>query len=302
MVERKSPSFQFYPRDFVADFDVAAMTLEEAGAYAILLSYAWLKDGLPNDLAKLARALHVSSRKFNAMWNEVGQKFYVAEDGRLRNARQEHERAAQAAFVGVAGKGGKASAEARRRKFGSANPRAVREPAFVAGSQVCEPAREPTVNKVVHDAHEPNVNTASASALSTTLQRIDVPSTERYRGGGKPPTPDGAGVWETFRVKALTLRNASLPLVCRKVDEEAIFDFLSRYPDPAKRAWLIDAYLGSNHRPILQAPLSVGQLCKWAAWLEAQATAPVPDNPRTAERKAALATYLGTLDLDKDSQ
>lgn len=160
MPREQAPAFQFYPRDFVGDFDVAAMTLEQSGAYAVLLSYAWLKNGLPNDLPRLARALHVSGKRFDVIWQQVGQKFSLAADGRLRNPRQEEERGKQIENRTLGGQGGKASAEARRQKFGSANPRANREPEC-----------EPDVNRPVHKRSEPNVNSSSSLAVRTETTR-----------------------------------------------------------------------------------------------------------------------------------
>jgi uncharacterized protein YdaU (DUF1376 family) len=98
MAPDKAPAFQFYPRDFVGDLDVAALSLEEVGAYTLLLCYAWLKDGLPDDPAKLAKALHVTPAKFQRLWRVIAHKFPKMDDGRLRNERQEEERAKQAAY------------------------------------------------------------------------------------------------------------------------------------------------------------------------------------------------------------
>jgi uncharacterized protein YdaU (DUF1376 family) len=96
VAKEKAPAFQFYPRDFVGDLDVAASRLDEIGCYTLLLCYAWLKNGLPDDMRKLARACRVSDAKFAKLWAVVGEKFPRAEDGRLRNRRQEEERAKQA--------------------------------------------------------------------------------------------------------------------------------------------------------------------------------------------------------------
>jgi uncharacterized protein YdaU (DUF1376 family) len=95
MTTERSPAFQFYPREFVGDLDVAALTLEEVGFYTLLLCYAWLKDGLPADMPRLARALRVAPSKFDKLWVVIGEKFPVAPDGRLRNERQEEEREKQ---------------------------------------------------------------------------------------------------------------------------------------------------------------------------------------------------------------
>jgi hypothetical protein len=113
-------------------------------------------------------------------------------------------------------------------------------------------------------------------STDTSLRSVSV----RAREG------DGERLWELFRTQALALRDATLPLTCRAVEQGSLVEFLARYPDPGKWAWLIDAYLMSRHRPIASAPLSIGQLCKWASWLEAQATAPAPDSMRTSASHA----------------
>lgn len=95
MAPEKAPAFWFYPRDFVGDLDVAASSLEEVGFYTLLLCYAWLKDGLPNDHAKLAKALRLTPKRYALLWSTVGEKFPEAPDGRLRNERQEEERRKQ---------------------------------------------------------------------------------------------------------------------------------------------------------------------------------------------------------------
>lgn len=89
-------------------------------------------------------------------------------------------------------------------------------------------------------------------------------------------------------MQALALRHATLPLSCRVGEFASLQDFLARYPDPAKQRWLITGFLTSAHRQITSAPVSIGQLCKWAPWLEAQESAPAPAPvTRTSGNKAA---------------
>ncbi len=54
-MQEKSPAFQFYPQDYLADPNVAEMTLEEQGAYIRLICYAWIAGSIPADPERCAR-------------------------------------------------------------------------------------------------------------------------------------------------------------------------------------------------------------------------------------------------------
>jgi len=59
----RSPSFQFYPADYLADANVQLMTCEEEGVYIRLLCYCWREGSLPNDdkeLSALAKGVDMS--------------------------------------------------------------------------------------------------------------------------------------------------------------------------------------------------------------------------------------------------
>ncbi len=88
----KSPAFQMYPGDFLADPKVQAMTTEEVGAYCLLILQGWIDGGVPNDMEQLARQTRLSPKKFASVWKRVGQCFVLDESGRFRNPRQERER------------------------------------------------------------------------------------------------------------------------------------------------------------------------------------------------------------------
>ncbi|RMD51377.1 DUF1376 domain-containing protein, partial [Candidatus Parcubacteria bacterium] len=88
MAKGKSPAFQFYPADFLSDGKVCCMTLEEIGAYMILLCHCWLEDGLPNEEKKLQKFLKISKKKFQKIQKNVLDCFQLDEEkGRLFNPR-----------------------------------------------------------------------------------------------------------------------------------------------------------------------------------------------------------------------
>ena len=68
----KSPAFQFYPQDFLADAKVQVMTTEERGAYITLLCHEWIEGGLPIDEEGLAMLSGARDR-----WPEIRDRIMV---------------------------------------------------------------------------------------------------------------------------------------------------------------------------------------------------------------------------------
>lgn len=90
----KSPAFQWYVNDFLGSGRVRAMSLDEVGAYTLLLNYDWNEVGLPDELAPFSKWLGVTPRKASALWDAVRPNFTLRE-GRWYNPRLEKERAKQ---------------------------------------------------------------------------------------------------------------------------------------------------------------------------------------------------------------
>ncbi len=115
MAKEIAPAFQVYAADFMNDIKVQLMLPDELGVYWALLCFAWIEDGLPDDLMILDSLAFRGSRgrltgsesnerstivhrAFNEIWEYVKQMFYLDEsDGRLRNKRQEEIREEQRA-------------------------------------------------------------------------------------------------------------------------------------------------------------------------------------------------------------
>lgn len=94
MATDKAPAFQFYPKDFLTDDAVLAMTNEQVGAYIQLLCHAWLMpEGLPPSMSALARLCHCTPKRFErCVWDGVRVKFRENGEGRWFNPRIEQVR------------------------------------------------------------------------------------------------------------------------------------------------------------------------------------------------------------------
>lgn len=118
MAPERSPAFQLYPKDFLTDAHVMAMTLAELGVYTILLFTCWLEQSLPTDLPTLARICKVSPKQFSKLWPAV-KPCFIVKNGRLIQKRLELERQKQEAFretkAAAGSKGGLATARAKQK-------------------------------------------------------------------------------------------------------------------------------------------------------------------------------------------
>lgn len=109
----RSPAFQLYPGDFLADAKTAVMSAEEIGAYFLLLCYCWREGTLPNDMKKLATLARLPKDRFEEIWQDSLSVCFEMRDERLIHPRLEDERAKQDQWKSKSSEGGKKSAEKR---------------------------------------------------------------------------------------------------------------------------------------------------------------------------------------------
>lgn len=178
----KSPAFQFYPKDFLTDDAVLAMTNEQIGAYVLLLCHAWLTpEGISTAQSSLARMCHCTTSRFTrCIWPFIEQCFSVNDAGRLVNRRLEAERVKQQEFRAAASRAGKLSAAQR-----ALNGRSTNLP--TEGQRT--PQRK--VNGRVN---------GKSTLLSSSSSAV--PTTKNVVGGGAdaPPSPsDLLAVWNEHR-------------------------------------------------------------------------------------------------------
>lgn len=97
---KKSPAYQRYPKDFMSDGVVLRMTFEERGIYNWLLDSCWLEDGIPDDVAEIARICGLSKVKMSKAWARIAPCFipHPRKPGWLTNTRLEQERESQEEF------------------------------------------------------------------------------------------------------------------------------------------------------------------------------------------------------------
>lgn len=85
MSKEKDPAFLFYSKDWLEG--TADMSKEAKGVFIDLLAHQHQKNGLPNDIKKLARLASMSETEFFIVWEaEVKEKFQPTDD-RLYNRK-----------------------------------------------------------------------------------------------------------------------------------------------------------------------------------------------------------------------
>lgn len=119
----KSPAFQWYAADYLADEKVMCMTLEEEGAYIRLLSICWREGSIPSDESRLSTlckgasttVVRVVAKCFQPMTNQPD---------RMVHKRLQEEVEKQAEWRRKSSEGGRKSAQ-KRAKSSEVKPRVV---------------------------------------------------------------------------------------------------------------------------------------------------------------------------------
>lgn len=109
MTKPNVPYMKFYPKDYLGD--TTTLTLEEHGAYLLILFLMWGNGGyLKFNQKDLARHLGVSVPKFNKIWFKICVYFHQEKD-EISNNKMQQLYAKTAELV----EGNKAKAEAAAR-------------------------------------------------------------------------------------------------------------------------------------------------------------------------------------------
>ena len=133
----KSPAFQFYPADFLADENVSLMSLAGRGAYITLMCYCWREGSIPADLRKMAKLCGIDSSAIAELWQELEPCFELAND-RYVHHRLEKERAKQEEHKKERSEAGKRGASQRWNNQNKENKEVTKNSLAIA-----EPMAEP---------------------------------------------------------------------------------------------------------------------------------------------------------------
>jgi len=111
-----SPSFQYYPADFLTDPEVMLWDMETIGCYWILINYLWLNQGAAEVSPEFFCVLFKVKRRKKAllMWKKIELKFTL-EDGKITHKRVAKEMQKQREWRLKSSIGGKKSAKNRAR-------------------------------------------------------------------------------------------------------------------------------------------------------------------------------------------
>lgn len=112
-----SPSFPFFPSDFLGDPHTIVMDTTEIGAYCLLMWVCWEQDGLPADVAELADYARMPVKKFEILWHRKLKRCFVFDTKRQQYIHPRFEKIIRGIkeFRKQKSKAGKASGEKRRR-------------------------------------------------------------------------------------------------------------------------------------------------------------------------------------------
>jgi hypothetical protein len=108
----KAPAFQFYAAEWLADENVAIMTLEEEGAYIRAISYCWREGSIPSSPELLSRLCKGASTTVIGVVIACFKQ-HPNDPNRLIHGRLEIERAKQESWKKKSSDGGKKGADIR---------------------------------------------------------------------------------------------------------------------------------------------------------------------------------------------
>ena len=99
-MQNKSPAFQFYPADYLADINVRLMSNQAGGCYMTLMCHAWVEGSIPSDLKTIGKLCGEDDAAMAELWLTLGKCFrpHASDPEKLVHPRLEKERIKQNKF------------------------------------------------------------------------------------------------------------------------------------------------------------------------------------------------------------
>jgi uncharacterized protein YdaU (DUF1376 family) len=115
MAKEEAPAFQYYPKEYLSDAKVRAMSYTERGMYWELVSLMWGECQLPAAPEKLARILGIPPTVLKKHWPALAPCFRVVGDS-IEHGRLELERRKQLENKAIRTAAGRRGGEAKARR------------------------------------------------------------------------------------------------------------------------------------------------------------------------------------------
>lgn len=189
----KSPAFQFYAADFLADENVVAMSLEERGAYITLICFCWREGSIPSDVNRLARLCGVDGSAMAQLWPSLCPAFSQSETepSRMVHPRLEKERLKQLDRKVERSESGKRGAEkrwtAQQAIENKGNAQSKPKPEKAIGSAIAKP--------MANDSSSSSSSSSTSNKSESTNVDSDKPT--------KPPKDERSNHWAVASIRSL---------------------------------------------------------------------------------------------------
>ena len=155
----KSPAFQFYAAEFLADENVVMMSNQEVGCYIKLMAYCWREGSIPSDITKIGKLCGENGSAMAQLWLSISCCFSSASTSdRLIHRRLETEREKQEKYRFERSESGKKGAKAK-----------WNNELHIDGSAITEPIAQPMAN----DGSSSSSSSSTSSSTSSKKQKKD---------------------------------------------------------------------------------------------------------------------------------
>jgi len=231
----KSPAFQFYAAEFLADENVVMMSNQEVGCYIKLMAYCWREGSIPSDISKIGKLCGEDGSAMAQLWLSIGCCFRSASTSdRLIHKRLENEREKQEKYRAERSESGKKGAKAKWNNDLAHH-----------GSTIAQPMAQPMATDGSSSSSSSSTSTSSSTSSLTSLSTTKATSTTRRQAALCIPESVSDIVWQDFlSTRKTKLTQTALTGIAKQADiagislEAALQECCTRGWQSFKAAWV----------------------------------------------------------------